>query len=276
MIRPPHLWYLFSVILAGFVLGGCDNTLEPLNKEKGIYSVYGFVDVRDEVNYIRVKNMNIPLVDDTSSTIDATVTLTDVNRGISRILEDSLVQFDSVVTHNFRTRLDIQPETTYRLDVEGGDGRTVSATTTTPGIARYNAAPTGEPCDSLITVTFKPVKKETIIVMGLQFLIGGQWFGEFRTLQAPVSGSYDGSVSYTFMPLEFIRESLNDNSLHCWSMDTEYFYVDYIHYGPDYEFGGATNVSDSLQIPGGAGQFVGLLRNSFKIRIDTTEIVGHL
>lgn len=271
------IWHRLGVVfIAGLLIAGCDNSLQPLNTEKGIYSIYGFIDVNADVNYIRIKDMNIPLVDDTTQTIDAAVTLTDLNTGASQVLQDSVVQFANVSTHNFRTTMDIQPETTYRIRVEGSDGRSVSATTTTPGIAQYNAEPTGEQCDTPITIRFEPVDEETLIILRLTFMLGGQQFGAQQLLQAPVTGEYNGILTHRFSPLQLIRDSVNDSDLHCWSMDTEYIEARYIHFGPDYEFGGESNVSDSLTVPGGAGQFVGLLRNSFSIRIDTTEISAHL
>lgn len=264
--------------------GGCDNSMNPLNEKKGIYSIYGYLDILDEVNYIRVKDMNIPLVADTTETIDATVTLTNMETGESQVLQDSVVQFDSVMTHNFRTTMDIRPRTTYRVEVEGSDGRSVSATATTPGIAQTNVAPTGEICAVPITITFDNVQPRTAVSMEIHFVYKKVPYFMSRILRPEEQIDYDGSVSFTARPHQIIREGycrkMPDSICEfpalppgaCFMLSSDVFTVDYIHYGPGYEFNDESNVSDSLSIPGGAGKLIGLLKDSFSFKIDTSYL----
>lgn len=112
MILPAIFWFFLS----------CDNSLDPLDEEKGAYSIYGYLNLYKDINYIRVKNLNITYLQD-STNIDAEVTLENIYSGATEILEDTIVVFDSLKTHNFCRTMDIQPHIEYRVSVEGSDGK---------------------------------------------------------------------------------------------------------------------------------------------------------
>lgn len=276
-VRPVTAVLLLGVAL----LTACDNTLEPLNTEKGTYSIYGYLDVRDAVNYIRVKNLNIPLQSDTFSVLDADVTLTDVDRGSSAMLTDTVVVFDGVQTHNFMTRMDIRPETTYRLTVDDRKGTTVSATTTTPGIAETHVQPVGGDCITPITYTFSNVGEETILSAQVRFEMSNTDYFINRLFIPERIVGFDGTVSFTVSPAAMIYDAICGQSPECdlppvppapcYLLSSDELTLQYIHYGPDYELRSG-NVSDSLGIPGGAGSLVGLLQDSYTFRIDTSKI----
>lgn len=85
--------------------------------------------------------MNTSLEQDTTGKIDAEVTLRNLDNGLKEILQDTIVKFDGIETHNFRTTMDLYPETEYRVSVERSDGKVTSATATTPAIAERELRP---------------------------------------------------------------------------------------------------------------------------------------
>lgn len=82
---------LCLIALSAFILYSCDNSLNPVIKNKGIYVIYGYLDINSDTNYIRVKNLKVPLRKATANTFNGTVTLTNLDNGASQILQDSIV-----------------------------------------------------------------------------------------------------------------------------------------------------------------------------------------
>lgn len=118
------------------ILWGCDNTLEPFEENIGNYSVYGALDINKDINYIRIKDLSLTN-DEAPETIDITVTLKSLSSGEIETLKDTLVVFDGVNTHNFVSRMNIEPETTYRLTVTDPNGDSFSVSATTPKLIEH-------------------------------------------------------------------------------------------------------------------------------------------
>lgn len=260
-----RLILLWGTCLTGLLFAGaCDNSLDPIDTEKGIYSIYGFVDINAEENYVRVKDLNIPLVDDTTQFTGATVTLTNTeNLSETEVLEEVTVDFDSVKTHNFRAEMNIRPHTTYRVKVAGDDGRSVSATATTPGIAEYSAEPTGQKCNVPITFRFNPVREGNFILMYIRFFVKG------KPEVAPyILKPQGGEAVLVRSPNQIITDATRQ-MYSCIRLSDAHLYVDFTHFGPDFDLGADnTNISDSLAIPGGTGTFLGILRDSLTVPIE--------
>lgn len=129
LLRRVAILTLVSVVL----LLGCENTVEPFAREAGPYSVYGALALHQDRHFIRVKPFQTPLTDLPQGPLPATVTLTNQSSGRTVALRDSVMTLGDLPTHNFHTRIDLKPETTYRLRVEGPDGAATEAVTLTPG-----------------------------------------------------------------------------------------------------------------------------------------------
>jgi hypothetical protein len=273
-IRPRLILAALLATMGFLAASGCDNSVTVLDRETGLYSVYGALDIDSDVNFIRVKDLNTPLVAESTRTLDATVTLKNLSSGASSVLQDSVVEFQDVYTHNFRSTMEIRPSTEYRVTVEHPDGRKTQAIGTTPPIADPDATPADEDCLTPVTVNLGQVPESTSIDIdvGVQFAGERSWL-PFCDGCSPKSGS---TFTFSFTPLEVLdgifkqnRQYPNRHPVWCHNLDTDEMYVRYEHYGPD--FYGDTP-SDSLTVPGGLGRFGGYYDASFSFEIDTTNL----
>lgn len=115
--------------------GSCgDNQIEPFEDKKGVYSVYGAMDLHATEHIIRVRDLRTFLRDSTSKNMDATVTFSDLSNNTSEVLKDSVVQFPANYTHNYLLNKEFKPNSPYWVDVERSDGAGVSSMFTTPGV----------------------------------------------------------------------------------------------------------------------------------------------
>ena len=114
---------LLMIILAGFCLISCDESLDPFKEnDRFIFSMYGYVDASDETNWIRVINLQEE-VDRSGGGINGTVTLENLSTGEIAVLEDSLFQYSSnIFAYNFRTDKRLEPSETYKLKAVRSDG----------------------------------------------------------------------------------------------------------------------------------------------------------
>lgn len=264
--------YLLKVIyfiVFTAVISGCDNTMDPFDEEKGLYSIYGYLDLNEEVNYIRVKDLNKPLPTDSTDTIDATVILENLNNNTKEILQDTLVQFNDIYTHNFRTAMEITPGTSYQITVERSDGKSVTATATTPHVADVSLEPTGQDCITPIEMTFKPVSGRYDLDLSIGFD-----YNEIRYWVSPDADHFEEElVIFRFTPLNILDKIFyppgpDSERVWCHMLDHDNLFVRYTHYGPDFEDTG----SDSLDIPGETVKFGALYEDSFSFPIDLVQI----
>ena len=157
--------YIFFLL---FLFVGCDTAIDPVRKDT--YSVYGYISPSADRQFIRVKPLEEPLRADANRMLDVTVTLQNVNTGTTLPLRDSVIVFadegDSLVTHNFWTDADIQPETTYRLAVEGNNGVVTTAETTTPTGAPATASPQEGNCLTQFEVRFNEAVQAPVRLRG--------------------------------------------------------------------------------------------------------------
>lgn len=277
---PKSIWVYLALFFCMFY-GGCDNSIQPLDRQNGVFSIYGVLDLREDVNFVRIKDLNRTLLQDTAGTIDATVVIEDLQNGNSDVMQDSIVAFDGVKTHNFYTGMDIMPDTRYRVSVERSDGRTVSAEAETPSRARTNVEPVMEDCLTPINVTFTPVEERINLRLNIGFNYDGgiQWVPYREDIGAGPGDldSGENTESYSFVPKVILDTYTGANNpfssggveIWCHQLDDDRFYVRYTHYGPD-SFESST--SDSLQIPKGTGRLLSLYRDTLNFRIDTVNI----
>lgn len=155
---------VFSFLLSIFLFG-CDKQIDPYEKDTGIYSVYGALNIDETKHVIRVRDLNQFHNDSSSINLDATVTFHDLENGTSQVLRDSVVQFPANFTHNFILEKELKPRTTYRVSVERSDGESVSSTFTTPGVTDVQILPLGSGynCSSEFSIAFKNVLPSEII-----------------------------------------------------------------------------------------------------------------
>lgn len=260
------LSFLFSLLLTA----ACENNLDPINTEKGLYSIYGALDIDEDTNYVRIKDLNTTLDNQSSTDIDAEVILRNLNAGISETLEDSVVQFDDVSTHNFFTTMDITPNTEYELTVERSDGSTARALANTPLIADTEVGPTGETCYTNIELNIEPVSESDQLELSIGFEMGGNTYWTIMTPNRDENSPE--TVSISFSPKDILNRQFDPmfGGRCCFQLSSTELYVRYNHYGSDF-FGGGS--ADTLTIPGGIGTFGGMYDRTFSFEIDTSQVL---
>lgn len=260
---------LFAII-AALVFTGCDNTINPLDEDRGHYSIYGALDLNSPSNYIRVKDLNAPLTAAATRELDVTVTFENLDNGDSDILEDSVVRFEEIYTHNFRVTLPVNPQTGYKVKVEGENGL-VSATATTPARAATNVIPEMEDCETPVNIAFEPVESLVHLEVSLGFYYNNNLLWGRPDLRQ--STSNPNEIIARFTPLRYINDVLDpmgeEPTYWCHELSDDKFEVEYTHYGPDFF---EHTLSDTVNIPGGAGQFGAYYEDAFTFSIDTVNV----
>lgn len=123
---------LISLLIACIYipLSSCDQTFEPLAENDQYYfSIYGYLDVSADTQWVRIGTPRETL-DDTPDLSGITVTIENMETGQVVELLDSLFTPENFL--NYWTTTDIENEQTYRIKVEGTDGKSSHADITTP------------------------------------------------------------------------------------------------------------------------------------------------
>lgn len=137
-IRTVFIWFYFLVL--SFLAGCSDPEIDWLEDERGIFSIYGAIDIEKSPNYIRIKDLRTPLSAATSS-LNAIVEFQDLETGATTVLRDTIIEFNLNRTNNFILHEDLEPRRSYQLTVTRPDGNSVSSIATTPGITRHSVSP---------------------------------------------------------------------------------------------------------------------------------------
>ncbi len=128
---------LLLIMMLGFL--GCETAFEPLQENNRFhYSMYGFLNTSQEVQWIRVMPVRESLAL-SDVPIDAKVTLIKNSTGEESELKDSLFVFysgpdDPFYVRNFKTDFPIEFDEEYTLIAERSDGEKSTVTTYVPPI----------------------------------------------------------------------------------------------------------------------------------------------
>lgn len=139
----PWLRPFACVILAATLtawLVGCDASIDTVKpNERYNYSIFGYLDVAADTQWIRVDDINDGEAQGTTSAFNADVRLTNTATGQQVMLRDSLTLVSRrLQVYNFWTTEPIEPRTTYRVEVlEDGEVKTEATTTTPPDQIGY-------------------------------------------------------------------------------------------------------------------------------------------
>lgn len=279
------------VLLLLFLFVGCDATIDPIRKDT--YSVYGYISPSADRQFIRVKPLEEPLRADANRTLDVTVTLQNVNTGKTLPLRDSVIVFvdegDSLVTHNFWTDADIQPETTYQLSVEGKDGVVTRAETTTPTGVPATASPRKGNCLTQFEVQFNEAVRAPIRLRG-EFEYDGN--RQRVPIDATVTAPEGEDPSLKFVPendlldtripgKEPIEIPFGPNLLppRCLELASDTLAISYVYASSDWrnfdidasDPAGFIKYVENNQINNGQGFFGSLIRREVAVTVDTTD-----
>lgn len=273
------------VCLAVALFTGCENTIDPIS-ERAPYSVYGYLSLSNSPHFIRVKPLGDPILPNTGLSIDATVTLTNLEDGTSRTLTDSIITFDGTPTHNFWTNGPVQPRTEYRLTVERSDGATTQATAVTPTDtdASLDTLGSANPphCRTPLQVHFRTAEFPYRARIGFNNAGQTQWLDQdIQSLRGGGQGLRFNMESVLFG--DVFDEKIDDPETCryyeplCLKLDDGQIKVAYTYLGPDW-FGNRPSEGDSFdliessQVSNGRGFFGGVYQDTLEVEIDTSII----
>lgn len=159
---------IYPVVVVLLFVAGCDPTVDPVKEDT--YSVYGYLDLSEKRQFIRVKALNEPLLADAHRKMEATVALRDLAAGRRHLLQDSVILFtdenDTLYTHNFWTDVAIKPKTEYRLTVSRGGNIVTTASTRTPTNAEASINPQEGNCLTTFDLRFREASERPLRVFG--------------------------------------------------------------------------------------------------------------
>lgn len=123
----------FSVLLcvgSFLFLTSCDHTFEPLAENNNYhFSIYGYLDASADTQWVRVGTAR-EAIDDAPDPSGISVTLQNIQSGETVEMQDSLFSTENFL--NYWSTMDIENEQTYRIKIEGAEGKSSHADVTTP------------------------------------------------------------------------------------------------------------------------------------------------
>jgi|GEM_PF-477255 len=267
-----YLLFIFVFIS----ISSCDSAIDPLDKETGVYAVYGVLDLNKETNFIRVRDLNVPFTLEATEFLDAKVTLEHLNSGSTYTLESERKEYDGVYLHNFKFNEFVIPDNTYQLTVTRSDGRIVNMTIETPTKPTPQIAPINQNCFTPITFKLDPLYESTLVLQ-IGYFTGAssdrddskfyKWSSPY--IFKPDSTKNKRIVTYSFLPKEELSRVSPFRGRKCSEiLREEIIYINYTHYGAGfYEkvFEQEFDIMDTQQ-------FGPLYYDTLAIPIDTSRV----
>ncbi len=274
--RPPIVPALVAVAgFAALMIAACDVQFDPIDRERGQFSVFGALDLNEEVNYIRIGDMNSPLTTDSTRNINASVKLENLESGDQTILESEVWEYEDIFLHNYRVEEELTPDTHYRLSIQRPNGSGIEVSILTPTRAEAQAEPLNQTCHSDITLEFSPVNGGSIELRVGTFLpnrLGTMpHWGSTRILQ-PDEDRPEEPLTFTFKPIEMIQlvpQSPGSPSFSCHHLREDMFRIRYTHYSRGFL---ERVLNDPFDIMFSTERLGALYEDSLDIPIDTTRI----
>ncbi len=271
----------YKILLAILVIYSCDNSVEPLDTDTGIYSVYGAMDLNKDVNYIRIRDLNAPFTAEATETIDATVFFENLETGMIETLEGIQQEYEGIYQYNFVLDQPLQPDTDYRLVVERSDGAAVQIPITTPTKPTPQVSPLNQNCFIPIDFELEPVKGSTIALR-----VGFpredyddsvtwedyEWRWSSTHVLEPENDSSSQKITFTFIPHEQVNDAFiaNNPTRYCWDyLFKGAIYISYEHYSPGFY---EQTLVDSFDIFGSTQRLGALYSDTVAIPVDTSEV----
>ncbi|MCC5942549.1 MAG: hypothetical protein JJU37_13500 [Balneolaceae bacterium] len=264
-----HLFITAVLLTSILFLGACDNSFDPTDRDNGIYSVHGMLDLLEETSYIRVRDMNAPFTLDATEELDAIVTLYNLDSGDSFQLNSDIREFEGVFLHTFTFSDGVVPDTPYQIRVENSIGLELELTTQTPTLPELQINRENDACSTPVNLVFAPLNGGTMVLrFGLeedQEDRDGRW-GILRVYD---SSRYTDQVSLSITPHRTAEGIANAWGAPCSSLLRDgYLYLAIAHYSPGFYERLNDEVTDILLT---TQQFGGFYADTLAIPIDTSQ-----
>ncbi len=257
-----------AAISVGF-LAACEANFSPVNEERGQYSIYGSLNLDQQQNYIRVKNLNIPFANDTAASLNADVSLQNLNTGETEMLRDSIIKAAGVNTFVFITDMEIESDTEYLATVQGDNDAEVSIQTKTPVIVDEIMWPSQQiACRENFEITFGPVLLSEYLEARISF---GKTFDEEANAFFESENKENEKATISLKPYDVVLANFRfppplEND--CEQLETDFMTIIYTHYGIE---PGTSTTNESINVPGGTGEFIGFYQDTLTFAIDILD-----
>jgi hypothetical protein len=258
-----------SVFIAvALSLAACDNSFDPTDRDNGTYSVHGMLDLMEESNYIRVRNMNAPFTLEATEELDVIVTLQNLDTGESRQLEPSIREYRGVYLHTFSYNKQALPDTGYLLSVESSDGFKVDLETVTPTHPEPQIIREDDGCTTPANMVFDPMNGGTLTVRFGTELDTEEEDGMWGRMYTFRPSDYEDRVSISFTPLR-TAQGIEASFGTCFSLlSSGNLYVAIAHYSPGFYEELNAEVTDILET---TRRFGGFYADTLAIPVDPSR-----
>lgn len=195
------LLFIGLIMSIAIVAISCDTSIEPIVMEGKEYSIYGPLNISETPNYIRVHNNKALLTSDETFPLNVEMTFTNLDNGQYEILEDRVIEFGDLYTHNFKVDMPIEYDTRYLVELSDGEGISSNLTTVTTQNATINVLADSATCGSNFRLQLSEVDldagERVDVEVGAK--VGNTWLWTTRITHH----SYDqktNTLSYNFSP----------------------------------------------------------------------------
>ena len=128
-----HCLFLVIMITVGVLFSACEEGVDPILESDRFFSLYGFLDMNRDTQFVRVDEVRPTLAITDASPIDAQFTSIDLVTGDVLEWRDSVFSFDNgTYAHIFYAPFRVIPSHTYQMEAVRSDGATSLAVTTVP------------------------------------------------------------------------------------------------------------------------------------------------
>ena len=246
----------YYILLASFLIFGCESTVVPIANTGKEYSVYGPLDLQKTPNYIRVYDTKKLLTPEATENLDVEVRITNLATMDSEIMEDQVVIFDNIYTHNYKVEMPIEFNSRYKIEWEDIDGFSGSLTTVTPRQTELTVLVDSVECgeDFLIHLSNINLDAGEQLIAEAGIKIGQNWFWTSRQIIYEYS-STDHSLIVGWNPSDLINlifgmfSEYNCNDITSNKLQFSFTHIGYME---GIESTPKINLSDSLMLHAGS------------------------
>ena len=260
--------FISGMLIIAVYFTACDNSFDPTDRDNGTYSVHGMLDLMEESNYIRVRNMNAPFTLEATEELDVIVTLQNLDTGESRQLEPSIREYRGVYLHTFSYDNQALPDTGYLLSVESSDGFKVDLETVTPTHPEPQIIREDNGCSTPVNMVFDPMNGGTFTLRFGTELDTEEEDGMWGRIYTFRPSDYNDRVSISFTPLR-TAQGVEQSFGTCFSLlPGRKLYAAIAHYSPGFYEELNAEVTDILET---TRRFGGFYADTLAIPVDPSR-----
>lgn len=281
-----------SLAISILVLVSCDTnrTIDPFEESVGAFSVYGAIELGEDFNLIRIRDVKIPLLADSSLGYDnIDVRLEEVDSGREIGLRDTVINYNGNYTINYIVEEELQPRVAYNFSITEETGEVVNSVFTMPGITTLTKnQQTVLNCRLPIRYTWDNVIAPEYILVEAGVMYQGQlYWAEVERVDEPdhVPGEniMQMNLSVRHLLVDIFPPPIGGvgtsdprfwtPEVECNELDNNRVFIRYIHFGPDWEQFEETDYYvfdfiDSGEIENGVGFLGGIRRGTFTFTVE--------